>query len=133
MNNDLRYLNIVAGLHLVVGVMAGLFSCLPLINLSMGLPMLSHLPKVLVQDTYSPFVILSIAFAVFPIIIVIVGWMFAIAVVLNGYYITRRQWLTYCTVMSGIETIFMPFGTVLGVFTIILLSKPDLRNLFDQD
>jgi hypothetical protein len=36
----------------------------------------------------------------------------------------------YCLVVAGIECIFMPFGTVLGVFTIIVLMRPSVRNLF---
>ncbi len=133
MDEDIRYLNILAIFHLIVGGMAGLFSCFPLINLSMGLPMLSEIPKMIAQETCSPFAVLPIAFVVLPIIIVVVGWMLAIAIALNGYYITKRKWLTYCMVMSGIETIFMPFGTALGVFTLILLSKPSVKSVFEQD
>ena len=33
--------------------------------------------------------------------------------------------------MAGIECIFMPFGTVLGVFTIIVLMRPSMKELFD--
>ena len=35
--------------------------------------------------------------------------------------------------VGGIETIFMPFGTVLGVFTIVLLNKPEIKALFDAN
>jgi hypothetical protein len=134
MNDDIRYLNMIATLHVLVGLVAGLFSCLPLINLSMGVSMLSDIPKMIVQDiTFSPFALLPIIFTLLPILIVIVGWMLAIAISLNGYYIKNRQWHTYCLVIGGIETIFMPFGTVLGVFTIILLTKPDIKKLFDLD
>jgi hypothetical protein len=58
--------------------------------------------------------------------------MFAIAVVLDGYFIKKRKWFTYCLVMGGVETIFMPFGTVLGVFTIVMLTKPNIKELFVQ-
>jgi hypothetical protein len=98
----------------------------------MGLPMLADIPKMIMQETFSPFAVLPIAFVFLPIIIMVIGWMFAIAVALNGYYLTNRKWLTYCMVMSGIETVFMPFGTILGVFTIILLSKPNIKSVFDQ-
>jgi hypothetical protein len=57
--------------------------------------------------------------------------MLAIAIALNGYYLKNLKWLKYCMIVSGIETIFMPFGTVLGVFTIILLTKPNIKNRFD--
>lgn len=36
----------------------------------------------------------------------------------------------YCLVMAGIECMFMPFGTVLGVFTIIVLMRESVQKLF---
>jgi hypothetical protein len=48
----------------------------------------------------------------------------------TGYFIRKRQWHTYCLVMGGIETIFTPFGTVLGAFTIVVLTKPSIKALF---
>jgi hypothetical protein len=132
MNDDIRYLDLIALFHVIVGLVVGLFSCLPLVNLSMGLSMLSDIPKMIVQDvTFSPFALLPIMFTLLPILIVVLGWMFAIAISLNGFYIKNRQWHTYCVVIGGVETIFMPFGTVLGVFTIILLTKPNIKKLFD--
>lgn len=134
MNDDVRYLNVIATFHIIVGIIAGLFSCLPLVNLPMGLSMLSDIPKMIVQDfSFSPFALLPIMFTLLPILIVVIGWMFAIAISLNGYYIKNRLWHTYCLVIGGVETIFMPFGTVLGVFTIILLTKPSVKRLFDLD
>jgi hypothetical protein len=32
--------------------------------------------------------------------------------------------------MAGIECVFMPFGTVLGVFTIIVLVREDVKAMF---
>jgi hypothetical protein len=32
--------------------------------------------------------------------------------------------------MAAISCIFMPFGTVLGVFTIIVLLRPSVKELF---
>jgi hypothetical protein len=133
MDDDIRYINLLAIFHIIVGVIAGLFSCFPLINLYMGLSMLSDIPKVMVQGgVFSPFTLLPIMFILLPIGIMVIGWMFAIAIALNGYYLKNRKWFTYCMVISGIETIFMPFGTVLGVFTIVILSKPNIKGLFDK-
>jgi hypothetical protein len=134
MNDDVRYLNLIAAFHIIAGLVAGIFSCLPLINLSMGLSMLSDIPKMIVQDiALSPFALLPIMFTLLPILIMVIGWMFAVAMLLNGYYIKNRLWHTYCLVIGGVETIFMPFGTILGVFTIIVLTKPNIKKLFDLD
>jgi hypothetical protein len=34
--------------------------------------------------------------------------------------------------MAGIACVFMPFGTVLGVFTIIVLMRDSVRRLFGR-
>jgi hypothetical protein len=36
----------------------------------------------------------------------------------------------FCLVMAGIQCIFMPFGTVLGVFTIIVLMRNSVKEAF---
>ena len=35
-------------------------------------------------------------------------------------------------VVAGIECIFMPFGTVLGVLTLLVLMRPSVKALFDE-
>ena len=32
--------------------------------------------------------------------------------------------------MAAISCAFMPFGTVLGIFTLIVLTKPPVKSLF---
>jgi hypothetical protein len=40
--------------------------------------------------------------------------------------------MVVCLVMRGVECLFMPFGTVLGIFTIILLIQEPVKQLFDS-
>jgi hypothetical protein len=37
----------------------------------------------------------------------------------------------FCLVMASITCMFMPFGTVLGVFTLIVLMRPSVKPLFE--
>jgi len=39
----------------------------------------------------------------------------------------------FCLVVSGIECILTPLGTVLSVFTIIVLMRESLKRLFTAD
>ena len=36
----------------------------------------------------------------------------------------------FCLVMGAVECVFMPFGTVLGIFTIIVLMRESVKPLF---
>jgi hypothetical protein len=42
----------------------------------------------------------------------------------------RHTNYTYCLVVAAIECMFTPFGTVLGVLTIIVLVRPTVKALF---
>jgi hypothetical protein len=42
----------------------------------------------------------------------------------------RRKHFTFCLIMAAVECIFMPFGTVLGTFTILVINRPSVRELF---
>jgi len=46
------------------------------------------------------------------------------------HLLKRRVSYTFCLVVAGIECILMPFGTVLAVFTIVVLMKDSVKALF---
>jgi hypothetical protein len=63
---------------------------------------------------------------------IISAWALAIAVAMAGSQLKRRAAYNYCLVVAGIECIFMPFGTVLGVLTLIVLMRPSVKALFGE-
>jgi len=42
-----------------------------------------------------------------------------------------RRRRTLCMVIAGLNMLQIPFGTVLGIFTILVLSRDSVRNAFD--
>jgi hypothetical protein len=48
-----------------------------------------------------------------------------------GRCLARARHWTFCVVMAAISCAFFPFGTVLGVFTIVALAKPEAKELFE--
>jgi hypothetical protein len=67
----------------------------------------------------------------FASVFILVGWTLAILVLIVGRFIARRKHYTFCFVMACVECVFMPFGTVLGVFTILVLSRQSVKGLFN--
>ena len=47
--------------------------------------------------------------------------------------IVRRQSRILCMVVAGINCLNMPLGTALGVFTFIVLCRPQVAASFDQE
>jgi hypothetical protein len=69
-------------------------------------------------------------FILMGLAIMLAGLTFAACYAYAGRCLARRRHYMYCLVMAGIGCTFMPFGTVLGVFTIIELQKESVRRLF---
>jgi len=65
-----------------------------------------------------------------PSVIILSGWILAALMVRAGLKLKRRQSYTFCFVVAAIECALMPMGTILGVFTLLLLYKPEVKELF---
>jgi hypothetical protein len=48
----------------------------------------------------------------------------------GGPHLGRRRGHAFCFVVACLACLFMPFGTVLGAFTIIVLSRPSVKARF---
>ena len=72
-------------------------------------------------------------FVVFAGLFILAGWAFAVCLVLAGRFLARRKRYMFCLVMAALACMFMPFGTVLGVFTIIVLVREPVKDLFGVD
>jgi len=72
------------------------------------------------------------AFVGLGIFLFLLGVTFALVLALAGRSLSRRRRYWFAFVVACIECIFIPFGTILGVFTIIVLSRESVKTLFRQ-
>lgn len=124
MEQDEQYLGLLSIFHYVVGVLAACFACIFLIHFSIGIAMLTG-----AIDDAPTFV--GLMFVVMSIVAIMIGWVFAVCLIIAGKNLAKRKRYMYCLVMAAISCMFMPFGTVLGVFTIIVLMRPSVKELFE--
>jgi hypothetical protein len=54
----------------------------------------------------------------------------AVHLLVVGVAIRQRRWWTFCYLTGWGECLMFPFGTILGVFTIIVLSRPSVKRRF---
>ncbi len=54
----------------------------------------------------------------------------AISFFLIGLRLRQRRWWTFCYLSAWGECLLFPFGTILGIFTILVLSRPSVKQLF---
>ena len=93
--------------------------------------MYSELPQgMLTTSSMIPYLLWLILLTAVLCTTIVLGWMLAIAIMLNGIYLFSRKWRAYCLVVSIIETLFIPYGTLLGLISFNLLRKPGVPELF---
>lgn len=54
----------------------------------------------------------------------------AFSIILSGRFLQQRKHYWFSFVLACIACAFMPFGTVLGVFTIIVLSRDSVKAFY---
>lgn len=130
-NPDLEHLRLLSIFHYVVGGMAAFFACFPFIHLLVGIAMVcGAFPSDPKHEAPPEFI--GWFFIIIAATIILVGWSVAATILIAGRFLSRNAHYTYCLVVAAIECIFMPFGTVLGVFTIVVLNRPSVRKLFQE-
>ena len=125
MNQDEEHLRLLSIFHYVVGGILGFFSCIPIIHLIIGIVMLAGAGG---RDGPPPAV--GLLFVMMGLTFITLGWTLAICLIVSGRRLGRRTSYKFCFVIACISCAFSPFGTVLGVFTIIVLVRPTVKELF---
>lgn len=128
MDKDLQYLRILSIFYYVIAGLIALISCLALIYLLLGVMFVAAPPT---GSGPPPPPALGWIFIVLSIGVLLLGWSWAAALVVAGWFLGRCRHYTYCLVMGCSALLYIPLGTVLGVFTIILLIRPEMKRLFE--
>lgn len=62
--------------------------------------------------------------------IILSGWVLGGLTIYAGRCIARRQNRTFVFIMAGINCVWIPFGTLLGVMSFIALQNDTIRKLY---
>jgi hypothetical protein len=129
---DAEHLKLLSIFHYVVGAMGAFFACFPLIHVLFGVMMVAT-PEVMGgKNGDAPPPVFGIFMAGFGMLLVLIGWTAAICTIISGRMLAVRRRRMFSLVIAAILCLFMPFGTILGVFTIIVLSRDSVRRLYGE-
>jgi hypothetical protein len=126
---DKEHLKLLAIFHYIVAGLTALFACSPVIHLVIGLFMVLA-PEQFGNGGQRPPLFMGWMFVGFASVFILAGWVFAVFVLFAGRFIAARKHHTYCFAIACVECMLFPFGTVLGVFTILVLLRPSVKDLF---
>jgi hypothetical protein len=126
-SQDEEYLRILSMLYYIFGALAALCFSIPLIHVTIGALMVSGAMSHDSEDAVVGVFFIAIGGAV-----VLLGWIFAACAIFAGYNLSRRKRYRFCFLIACLACIQMPMGTILGVFTIIVLARPEVKEMFER-
>jgi len=122
-------LHLLSIFHYIMAGIITLIFCLPLLHLAMGITLtvggLSREEPVLG--------ILGAAISAVVGLIILLGWGIAFLVFLAGKNLDRQTKYQVCLYGAGVLCIFIPMGTVLGIFTLITLQDDSVKEMFSRN
>ncbi len=133
MNKDEEHLKLLSIFHYIVGGLVGLFALFPVIHLVIGLVFILAPESLESNNGEAPPAWFGWFFVIFAALFIISGWVLAGFVITAGRFLARHRHRLFCFVIAAIECAFVPFGTVLGIFTIIVLMRESVKELFSKE
>lgn len=128
--SDLEHLNLLRIFWFVMAGLHALGGCFPIIHLTVGVAMLKgglFPPNARGDGPPEAIGWLFIGLAVVAMVLI---WTMAFLQFLTAKRLGERRSYTFVQVVSALACLSMPFGTLLGVFTLIVLSRPSVKASF---
>ena len=67
---------------------------------------------------------------VLVVTLLIIWWGLITCLILTGRRLKTHKSHIFCMIVAGVECISFPFGTILGIFTLITLNQVSVKNIF---
>lgn len=127
-------LSLLGTFHLVVAGVAALFSLFPLLHIWVGMRLLKGESPVPGSSGGPPAgdvtEMVGWMFVILPSVIILLGLTFSACLAWAGRCLRARRRFNFCQVMAALSCAFLPMGTVLGVFTLVVLNREGVKDRF---
>jgi len=131
-DQDEEHLRLLTVFYYAYAGFAALFGCIPLIHLTIGVFLLANPGVFGNAKNAPPPALIGYLFTIIGGLLVLIGWTLAVCSFLVARFLTRRKHYLFCLIVSGVNCLQVPFGTALGVFTLIVLLRPAVKARFVQ-
>lgn len=128
-STDLEHLKLLAIFHYIVGGLVMLFGCLGLFYVVFGIFLLVD-PEALSRKGEPPPPLLGAALSIMGLVFTLGGWIFGGLMIYSGRCLRAQKKWMFSLIIAAISCLQVPVGTLLGVFTIVVLSRPSVKRLY---
>jgi hypothetical protein len=136
MTRDAEYLNVLAVCHYAVAGLSALCGLFPVLHLFLGVALVrGDFEQGMPVGPGGPppaFASVGWGFILVASFIILTMWTYAGCLALAGRFLQRRRHYMFCMVMAVISCLNVPLGTVLGIFTIVVLSRSGVQKMFQR-
>lgn len=131
-DRDQEHLRLLKLCYYILAGMTAVYSFFSIIFLAFGGVILSSIvPKEQAGSQMDPHA-LGLLLLGIAIVAVAAGFGSAIAAFLTAHNLRDHRRRTFCIVIAACTCIYIPWGTIIGICTIMVLNRPAVRISFDQ-
>jgi hypothetical protein len=131
---DEEHLKLLSLGYMISAAASGFFSLFGLMYMVMGIvigAVVSHAPTstnaAQAPPAFVGWILGGVGFGIFLILILL-----AAAKLRTAFCIKQRKSRTFCMIIAGISCLEIPYGTVLGVLTLIVLGRDSVVRMFNS-
>jgi len=132
---DEEHLRLLSLFHFIKGGIASAFSLLGLIYfIFLGFIMKMGSRFNMSSDSYNeelPLQVMSYIFVIGGVIVLLV-LLSGILQLVSGYYLKRKEYRLFSFIIGIIEILEVPYGTILGLMTLIVLSRDSVKRKYEK-
>ena len=130
MDQDQEHLRLITIFHYIVGAIGFFFSLFPIIHVIIGYTAIVSPESLGASGGDTPPEFVGWMFLILGLFFIITGMLCSFCIVMSGKYIKQRRKYWFSFVIACIQCMFFPFGTALGIFTIVVLSRDSVKEIY---
>lgn len=131
---DLDHMRLLSLFHYIYGGIVIAMSSIAIVHVVIGIAMILN-PRAFAPPgragAPAPDAFFGWIFAVMGGAVLLLGWTVGVLTILSGRWIKQRRRRLFSMVLAGINCMWVPLGTVLGVFTFIVLLRESVMTLYE--
>jgi len=128
-DRDVEHLRLLEWAYYILAGVTGLFSLLALLYVGLGAAFTSG--AISERSGSGDPRIVGMILLVAGLVVLVIGLASAALLYLAGRYLRNRRHRIFCIVVAVLCCLQFPWGTVIGIWTIVALSRASVRALFE--